>query len=62
MLETRRLAAAPRYRQRTGMSTGVPRVGLQSAVFDGRQIPPVHNATRLLEKARTVLEAARRAG
>jgi nicotinamidase-related amidase len=44
------------------MSTAVLLIDMQNAVFDGRQIPPAHDATRLLENARALLGAARDAG
>ena len=44
------------------MSKGVLIIDLQNAVFDGRQIPPAHDAQRLLENASALLHAARQAG
>lgn len=44
------------------MSKGVLIIDLQNAVFDGRQIPPAHDAQRLLDNAGALLHAARLAG
>ena len=44
------------------MSTALLIVDLQNAVFDGRQIPPAHDAHRLLDNARALLSTARQAG